>query len=200
MKKEVLLKIGGQPVYWINETFIEFLGEATVCADGAPDAYGPNNSGTDWTENAGYPGNWWGIVTDKNGKPVIQIPDFIGHPKPGMYVSCTCYGHSEFPPYDCRHWVDANTVCYSVIPSNVRSAISPKFMGCRSEVYDKKTHKILDLVCAEVGPSSHLGEMSIAACQFFGLPSDPRAGGSSDKKRFRYRFWPGDPAEGWKLV
>lgn len=199
MSKEVLLKISGVPVYWVNETYVEFLGEATVCADGAPDAYGPSNSGTDYTENAGYPGNYWGIVCDRNGAPVIQIKDYPGHPCPGMYVSCTCYGHSEYPEYDCRHWVDASKVEYSVIPSNVRASVSPKFMGCRAEVYDKKTDKTLECVCAEVGPSTHLGEMSMKACEFFGLDSNPKAGGSSEKKRFRYRFYPGDPFEGWTL-
>jgi hypothetical protein len=201
MSKETLLHISGAPVYWINDEMIEYVGEATVCADGAPDAYGPSNTGTDYTENAGYPGNWWGVVTDKYGNPIVQYegyPDI--HPCPGLYVSCTCYGHAEYPHYDCRHWVDSNTIHYSVIPGNVRSAVSPKFMGCRAEIYDKKTHKVLDCVCAEVGPSSHMGEMSIAACEFFGLNSDPRAGGSSDKKRFRYRFWPGDPCEGWQLI
>src|SRR6478672_2561316 len=35
-----------------------------IDADGSPRAYGPNNSGLDWTANAGYPGNWWALVCD----------------------------------------------------------------------------------------------------------------------------------------
>lgn len=202
MSKQVLLKIGGVPVYWdpISE-MIEYTGDMTVCVDGAPDAYGPNNSGTDYTENAGYPGNWWGVVTDKYGNPIIQQPAMKKqHPCPSLYVSCTCYGYAEYPEWDCRHWVNANVVEYSVIPGNVRSAVPPKFMGCRASIEDLKTGKLLECVCAEVGPSSHMGEASVKAVGFFGLDTDPRAGGSSDKKRFKYRFWPGDPAEGWKLI
>ena len=199
MSKEILLKISGVPVYW-DGSVIEYTGEATVCADGAPDAYGPNNSGMDWTENAGYPGNWWGVVTDKYGNPIVQQEGYDGHPCPGLYVSCTCYGFPEYPEWDCRHWVDANTVDYSVIPSSVRQAVPPKFMGCRAEVLDNKTGKLLDCVCAEVGPSSHLGELSISACEYFGLDPSPKSGGSSDKKRFVYKFYPGEPAPGWKLI
>ena len=34
MSKETLLKISGVPVYWIDETYIEYTGEMTSCADG----------------------------------------------------------------------------------------------------------------------------------------------------------------------
>ena len=64
---------------------------------------------------------------------------------------------------------------------------------------DKKTDKELELVCTEIGTSTHMGEASMNACKYFGLNPDPKAGGSSDKKRWLYRFWPGDPAVGWKL-
>src|SRR6202008_1174982 len=45
-----------------------------IDADGSPRAYGPNNSGLDWTANAGYPGNWWALVCDANGDPILQGP------------------------------------------------------------------------------------------------------------------------------
>jgi len=193
--------ISGAPVYWVNEDMIEYIGEMTCCADGSPRAYGPNNTGLDYTGNAGYPGNWWGVVTNSNGEPIIQKKgNKSKHPHPGLYVSCTAYGHSDYPTDDVRHWVNAETVAYSVIPSSVRSSVPPKFMGCRAEIYDKKTHKVLDCVCAEIGPSTHMGEASMFVCEHFGLSSNPKDGGSCEKKRFRYRFWPGDPAEGWKLI
>ena len=43
-----------------------------IDADGSPRAYGPNNSGLDYTANAGYPGNWWALVTDASGNPILQ--------------------------------------------------------------------------------------------------------------------------------
>lgn len=204
MSKEVLLKISGVPVYWIDDTYIEYTGEMTSCADGSPRAYGPsgcNPEALDHEGNAGYPGCWWGIVTDDYGNPIVQkkgVP--MQWPYPSLYVSCTAYGHSEYPEYDCRHWVDAEQVHFSVIPSSVRMALSPKFLGCRAVIIDKKHDKELECVCAEIGPSTHMGETSMLVCKHFGLNPDPKVGGSSDKKRWLYRFWPGDPADGWKLI
>jgi hypothetical protein len=51
-----------------------FESPLSVDADGAPMAYGPNSlHGTlDNLGNAGSPGHWWGIVTDKHGNPVVH--------------------------------------------------------------------------------------------------------------------------------
>lgn len=199
--KEVLLKISGVPVYW-DGTVIEYVGEMTSCADGSPRCYGPSSPpALDYLGNAGYPGNWWGISVDSHGNPIVQQEGYPNaHPYPGLYVSCTAYKFPEYQEYDTRAWVNAEKVHFSVIPSSVRMAVSPKFMGCRAEVLDKKTGKICECVCAEIGPSTHLGEASMKVCEFFGLDPDPKAGGSNDRKRWRYRFWPGDPAEGWELI
>ena len=204
MSKKVLLKISGVPVYWIDEHMIEYTGEMTSCADGSPRAYGPSGCKPpplDYAGNAGYPGNWWGVSTDKNGNPYVQQKgNKAKHPYPSLWVSCTAYGFHEYPEDDCRCWVDAEHVMFSVIPSSVRMAVPPKFLGCRATILDKKTDQLLECVCAEIGPSTHMGEASIAACKYFGLNPDPKSGGSSDKKRWLYRFYPGDPAVGWKLI
>lgn len=203
MSKEVLLKISGVPVYWINDTYIEYTGEMTSCADGSPRCYGPSGcspAALDYLGNAGYPGCWWGVVTGSNGEPIIQQKgNPPKHPYPSLYVSCTAYGFPDYSEQDCRHWVDAEKVHFSVIPSSVRMAVPPKFLGCRATILDKKTDKELECVCAEIGPSTHMGETSMNVCKYFGLNPDPKAGGSSDKKRWLYRFYPGDPAVGWKL-
>jgi hypothetical protein len=204
MSKEILLKINGVPVYWVDETYVEFTGEMTSCGDGSPRCYGPSGCSPaplDYLGNAGYPGNWWGVVTDSSGNPIVQKKgNPPKHPYPSLYVSCTAYGFPEYPEEDCRHWVDAEKVHFSVIPSSVRMAVPPKFLGCRATILDKKTDKELECVCAEIGPSTHMGETSMLVCKYFGLNPDPKAGGSSDKKRWLYRFWPGDPAVGWKLI
>jgi hypothetical protein len=204
VSKDVLLKISGVSVYW-DGNVISYVGEMTCCADGSPRCYGPSGCSPaplDYLGNAGCPeSGWWGVVTDSDGDPVVQQkgnPE--GHPYPGLYVSCTAYGFYEYPETDCRCWVDAEKIHYSVIPSSVRMAVSPKFMGCRAQIKDKKTGKVLECVCAEIGPSTHMGEASMLVCKYFGLSPDPKAGGSCDKKRWEYKFWPGDPADGWKLI
>src|SRR4029077_21141543 len=120
-------------------------------------------------------------------------------PYPSLYVSCTAYKHPEYPDEDCRAWVDAERVMFSVIPSAVRMAVEPKFLGCYATVTDKKNGKEIECVCAEVGPSTHMGETSMLLCKNFGLNPDPKKGGSSDKKRWIERFWPGRAAGVWKF-
>jgi hypothetical protein len=203
MSKEILLKISGVPVYW-DGNCIEYTGEMTSCADGSPRCYGPSGCSPaplDYLGNAGYPGNWWGVVTDSYGNPIVQKKgNPPKHPYPSLYVSCTAYGFPEYPEEDCRHWVDAEKVHFSVIPSSVRMAVPPKFLGCRALIIDKKNSRELECVCAEIGPSTHMGEASMLVCKYFGLNPDPKAGGSNDKKRWLYRFFPGDPADGWNLI
>jgi hypothetical protein len=203
MPKSILMKIGGTPVYWDGKV-IEYTGEMTVCSDGSPRCYGPEGchpEPLDYLGNAGYPGNWWGVTTDKYGNPYVQQEDNPKmHPYPSLYVSCTAYYHQAYPEYDCRRWVNAEEVLFSVIPSNVRSAVGPKFLGCRATITDTKNKKTIECVCAEIGPSNHLGEASMLVCSKFGLKADPKNGGSSDHKRFLYRFWPGINAEGWVLI
>jgi hypothetical protein len=64
----------GNPTYTKNAL-------AAVDYDGDPYAYGPNDSGRDFTANAGHPGNWWGIKTDNgrtDGQPIevqLKNPD-----------------------------------------------------------------------------------------------------------------------------
>lgn len=197
------MRINGVPVYY-DGTSVDYLGEMTACADGSPRCYGPAGCSPeplDYLGNAGYPGTWWGIVVDSRGNPVVQQE---GNPQkwpfPSLYVSCTAYGFDEYAAEDCRHWVDAEKVQFSVIPSSVRVAIEPKFLGCRAVITDRKNGTVLEAVCAEIGPGNHLGEASMKACSFFGLNPDPKSGGSSDKKRFHYRFYPGVAAKGWELI
>lgn len=204
MSEEVLLYISGVPCYWDEEeSYLHYLGEMTCCADGSPRCYGPSSPpALDYLGNAGSPETgWWGIVTDDAGYPIVQEEgNKEKHPYPGLYVSCTAYWHDEFPDEeDVRHWVNAEKVRFSVIPSSIRMAVEPKFMGCKARITDKQTGKRINCVCAEIGPSTHMGEASMAVCKAFGLDPDPKCGGSSDKKRWHYEFWPGIPAKGWEL-
>jgi hypothetical protein len=214
MSKEVLMTIGGAPVYWDeSQSKIWFTGELTIDADGCPRAYGPsgcNPAPLDYLGNAGYPydeddpygpGNWWGVVTESDGDIYVQKSgDKAKWPYPGLFLSTTAYLCSGYDKYDARRYVDSEKVMFSVIPGNVRMAVPPKFLGCACRVTDKKTKKVASGVpCCDVGPSNHLGEGSIALAAFFGLNPDPKCGGSSDRKRFLWEFWPGSESESHPL-
>jgi hypothetical protein len=191
---KVLLKIGGVPVYQDEDGSVHWVGEMTIDADGCPHAYGPEGTKPlDYLANAGYPGNWWGIVTDAEGIPYVQrTGDGKDRaPWPGYYLSTTAYLVSGFDKYDARRYVDSENVCFAVVPGNVRTAIPPKFMGCKTVITDKNTGHSLECSCCDVGPSSHLGEASMAAAEYFNLSPSPKTGGSGDTTRWHYRMWPG---------
>ena len=90
------MKIGGVPVYLDPDGSVHFVGEFTIDCDGCPMAYGPDGclpEPYDYLANAGYPGNWWGIVTDEYGNPYEQKESDPREraPYPGLYVSTTAY-------------------------------------------------------------------------------------------------------------
>jgi len=148
----------------------------------------------DFLANAGGPGNWFGVVTDtgeKDGKPVKQN---ASGPAPGAFVSATSYRWPMLGRIDPLAYVDAASVPYIVLPGHWRKEAVGVVLGCRAIVEDTKTGKILEAAgVLDFGPKAKLGEASIACAEFFGIPSSPKNGGTSEK-RFIYTFFPGIPA------
>lgn len=159
----------------------------------APKGYQP--APLDYLANAGGPGNWYGVVTDGNGDPIIQKAN---DPMPGAYVSATSYKHKAFSRTDPRAYVDSNAVPYFVLPSHWRVLVKGIVLGCRGLIYDEDTGKSLAAGILDFGPRGHLGEASIYCARFFGVPSSPKNGGT-DARRFKYTFWPGEAFKGYEL-
>src|ERR1700722_18184519 len=65
---------GPQIPIWSIPGSSAFFYEAgmSIDADGAPNAYSPDNAGLDDLDNAGSPGDWWALAVDANGEPYIQ--------------------------------------------------------------------------------------------------------------------------------
>ena len=187
---KILATINGQPIPQEPDGCVTFVGEAAVDADGSPRAYGPNNSGFDFTANAGRPGNWWGIVTDKEGLPIVQGPT---DPAPGMYVSTTMLILPGYPPTNPRAYLDSETVPFMVVPGVLRRSALGVVIGCRGLITDLRSNASVEVVVGDVGPDYHLGEMSIAAARALLLDADPKHGGC-DQRVFQYQFWPDQPA------
>lgn len=152
----------------------------------APKGFSPTP--LDFLANAGKPGNWFGVVTDtgkKNGKPVKQNAD---SPAPGAYVSATSYRWPELARIDPLAYVDAASVPYIVLPGHWRQLAVGVVLGCKATVEDTKTGKILEASgVLDFGPTTKLGEASIACAEFFGVPSSPKSGGTKEA-RFIYTF------------
>ncbi len=145
-----------------------------IDADGAPDAYHPDDlSGTDALVHAGAPGNWWALVTE-NGTPIVQKDG----PYKGFYVSMTWLHREDglHSPSDPRYWVDAREVPYLAIP---RSVWEPAGVdkGDLAIVFNEKTKLMSWAIVADWGTEETLGEGSIALANRVKVPPDPRVGG-----------------------
>lgn len=183
--------VRGEPVTEHDDERVSFRAGFTIDADGSPHAYAPPPlRGLDHLANAGHPGNWWGIATTTAGAPFVQEET---DPAPGFYVSTTSYERIAFARRDPRRYVDSETVPFIVVPAPLRKRVRGIVLGCDATVEDIETGKIVRAVVADFGPATHLGEGSIALANLLGIPSDPRTGGTDDK-RFQWSFRPGLPA------
>jgi hypothetical protein len=190
---KLLLNINGRHIFQEEDASITFWGEACIDADGSPRAYGPYGQGLDHLDNAGHPGNWWGIVTDQQGYPVLQG---VNDPYPGYYISTTSLQRRIYPRNDPRRYIDSENISFIVIPAPLARAAVGIVLGCKAEITHNE--KTISAVVADLGPASHLGEMSIKAARAIGINPDPKSGGSSNRD-FKYTFWPGQGAPGFDL-
>ena len=149
-----------------------FLSGMTVDADGAPNAYNPDDTGLDALSNAGTPGRWNGIVTDKDGIPLIQRDE---DPFPGYYISCTSLVDRRKNFTDPTGYVDASKIPYVALPQQVAEAGGAE-LGDFAVITNLRNGKSAFAIYADIGT---LGEGSVALAEGLGIRSDARDGGQS---------------------
>jgi hypothetical protein len=152
-----------------NQAFF-FVSGMTIDADGAPNAYHPDNIGLDDLANAGGPGHWDGIMTDDDGNPLVQGSD---DPFPGYYVSCTSLSDRTKPRNDPTRYVDASKIPYIVLPRELAAQGGAR-LGDFAVVVNLRNGKSAYAIFADVGT---FGEGSIALANNLGIWSDARQGG-----------------------
>jgi len=161
---------------------ITWEGPLAIDADGAPTAYHPTSSrGLDNLENAGRPGDWYGLACDVTGVPVIQGSH---DPAPGYYVSTTALVDRRFVSSSPHRYVDANKVPFLAIPPDLK-ALGVRLGDVALVEYQGRSSPA---IVADVGPRGHLGEGSIALARALGIPESPRNGGAGGGVRFT--VWP----------
>lgn len=176
-----------------------FIAGMAVNADGSPHAYHPQDKGLDYLDNARdkKTNKWWGVVLDKNGKPVIQKPT---DPAPGYYVSPTSYFNSAFRHDDPRRYLNSEKIPFVVIPLPVAKMVRPVVLGSNATITDQYTGKVYrGAVVGDFGPLNKIGEASIFLANYFGLNPSPRNGGTNIK-RFIYEIDIGTPADNYRLI
>jgi hypothetical protein len=168
--------IEGFKVYKHNSSgAIMFKAKMAIDADGSPRAYGPNNSGLDYTANAGHAGNWWGIVTNNSGNPIIQGSN---DPYPGMYVSTTSLVSNAYNANNPLHYVNSEAIPFFVLPSAVTQS-GNIHLGDIGYVYNTMTGQGCYAIFADGGPAGKLGEGSIYLANQIGINPNARNGGTT---------------------
>ena len=160
------------PIWTIGDgSAVVFQSGMTIDADGAPNAYSPDNTGLDDLSNAGEPGHWDGIVSDRGGEPYVQGPD---DPFPGFYVSQTALVDWSKERTDPARYVDASKIPYIVLPGELSRQIGAR-LGDFAIVVNRRTGASTSAIFADIGT---LGEGSIALANDLNIFSDARRGGT----------------------
>ncbi len=164
-----------------------------IDADGAPNAYHPDDTGLDFLANAGYPAqSWWDSVLvpdpDDPDRAYVQR----GGPCAGYFVSKTSLvdrGKSELDP---ARYVDATVVPYLVFPGKFFSTSGTGLLGDLGFAINLATRAETAFVVADIGPSgAELGEISIALAERLGgRDVDPRTGAGAPPDRILYAVFP----------
>jgi len=165
------LKTGNLSVQKIGSAVL-FQAGMSIDADGAPNAYGPNDSGLDLTKNAWSPKKnaWVGFVT-ANGNPVPQKTG----PYQGYYVSQTSLRTGS--DADPSEYVDATKIPYIALPPSFADQFGV-VVGDLALVVNEANGKSAYAIYADVGNSGEIGEGSIALASALGFKnSSPRNGG-----------------------
>jgi len=163
-----------------------FISGMTIDADGSPNAYHPDDAaddaGLDELANAGKPGDWNGIITDRDGDPLIQQER---DPYPGYYISCTSLSDKTKTFTDPARYVDASKIPYVVLPQAIADRGGAR-LGDFAVVVNLGNGKSSFAIYADIGT---LGEGSVALANALGIQSDARHGGESDG--ILYLLFPG---------
>lgn len=142
-----------------------------IDGDGCPTCYAPAGSGLvalDYLANAGKPGDWYGLVCDGNGDPIIQPS--------GYYLSPTALVDRTKGIADPARYVDSNSVPYVSICPELRSRYFVQLGDLAMVIHFGRT---IGAIVADISPHNHYGEASIACARPLGIPPSPKNGGVS---------------------
>lgn len=178
--------------------------EVKVDADGAPNAYHPDDvglncrtgtgfKGLDCPANAGYPNaSWWrdALVADPdNANRAFVQP---GGPFAGFFVSMTSLEDPAKAKTNPARYVDSTAVPYIVFPRSFYEMNGTGRMGDLGYAVNLDKGVSSPFVVAEIGPSDAiLGEMSIALAEALGGSApNPRTGAGSPAGKILYVVFP----------
>jgi len=150
----------------------------SVDVDGAPNAYGPTDAiALDNHANAGHPGNWWGVQTDKHGRPIVQHRGPPSQPMAGYYISTTSLIDASFPEDDVRRFVDATKIPYLALPPLDLTETGLR-LGDLAVVFNARNGKFCSAIFADTKKHHVLSEVSARVVDRLGTYGNPKGGPS----------------------
>lgn len=164
-----------------------------IDADGAPNAYHPDNIGLDFLANAGYPNkNYWKdvlVVDPENpGEAYVQTSgEFAGY-----FVCKTSLQDKSKKTTDPMRYVDSRNVPYLVFPGSFYKKKGTGMLGDLGFAINLSTGEKSSFVVADIGPfNADMGEMSIALAERLGGKNvNPKNGAGSPQGKMLYIIFP----------
>lgn len=163
-----------------------------IDADGAPNAYHPEDRGIDALANAGFPhGGWKSILAvdpRDTDKPFVQPAG----PFAGFFVSKTTLQDPTRAETDPARYVDSTRVPYLVFPGAFHALTGTGTMGDLAMARNLRTGEVTAAIVADAGPrNAPLGEVSIRlATNLGGVSVNPRNGHGMPRGPFLYALFP----------
>jgi len=174
-----------------SAAYFYVVNRMSIDADGAPNAYHPDDIGLDALINAGYPRGAWRsilVVARPLNRPFIQ-PDgeFAGY-----FVSMTTLQDATLPVTDVRRYVDSTRVPYLVFPGAFFALRGTGNFGDLGAARQLESGKESPAIVADKGPrNAPLGEVSIRLAENLGGRNvNPRNGAGMPRGSFAYVVFP----------
>ncbi|ABB23846.1 glycoside hydrolase family 75 protein [Pelodictyon luteolum] len=189
-------KYRGTRIYMLQDrsAYSYVTGFMTIDADGAPNAYHPNNSGLDDLANAGYPRHsWWNTVLVPDPADGSRPYIMKSGPYAGYYISMTTLKDLRYAETDSRRYVDASRIPYIVFPETFAAMDGVGQIGDYGVAVNLDNGSSSGFVVADIGPRRHpLGEISIAlATRLGGKDVSARTGPAKPLGQILYIVFPG---------
>ena len=167
-----------------------------IDADGAPNAYHPNDTGIDALKNAGYPNGGWKsiLATDPtdSSRPYKQTEGAFA----GYFVSMTTLKDKTRATTDPARYVNATSVPYLVFPSTFWKLKGTGDFGDLLIAKSIDNNTTSSAIVADAAGDKPLGEVSIKLAEnLSGRAVNPRNGAGAPRGRFIYVIFPGSKSQ-----
>lgn len=155
----------GTPIHTLDagtqQAYAYLSSQVSITADGAPDAYHPDNFGLANVHQSGWPdGDWRDALVSDPQRPARPLQQGAGR-YAGYFVSMTALHDPERERGDPAAYVDAGRIPYLALPSTFLQIDGTGSLGDFVVAYHPRTRRCSYGVIGDVGPDQPLGEVSI---------------------------------------